>query len=194
MTRRIRIRKGLDIPIAGEPDQRIVPGNTVRRVALCGPDYTGLKPRLLVAEGDAVSLGQPLFEDKRDPAVRYASPGAGTVESINRGPRRVLTIYGTARSRTMRVLWLAEELGLDYTHVPLAHDDPALREDPFLHLNPASAIPTIDDDGFALAESLAENYYYYYYYSSWKQHHACGTPQTLTCDDSWTVAEPLLVL
>jgi glutathione S-transferase len=70
-----------------------------------------------------------------------------------------LTIYGSPRSRTMRTLWVAAELGLTYRHVPLAWDDPALEAPEFLRLNPAGTIPTIVDDGFALAESLAINLY-----------------------------------
>ena len=70
-----------------------------------------------------------------------------------------LTIYGSPRSRTMRVLWIAAELGLEYTHVPLAFDDPALKEPAFLRINPAGAIPAIIGDGFALTESLAINLY-----------------------------------
>jgi len=70
-----------------------------------------------------------------------------------------LTIYGTPRSRTMRVLWMAAELGLDYTHVPLAFDDPALKAEDFRRISPAGVIPAIVDDGFALSESLAINLY-----------------------------------
>lgn len=70
-----------------------------------------------------------------------------------------LTIYGSPRSRTMRVLWTAAELGLSYDHVPLAWDDPALKSPEFLRLNPAGAIPVIVDDGIALAESMAINLY-----------------------------------
>jgi glutathione S-transferase len=71
-----------------------------------------------------------------------------------------LTIYGSPQSRTLRVLWAAAELGLDYVHVPLAFDDPKLKSAEFLKLNPAGAVPTIvDDDGFALSESLAINLY-----------------------------------
>jgi glutathione S-transferase len=70
-----------------------------------------------------------------------------------------LTIHGTPRSRTMRVLWMAAELGLDFTHDPVAFDDPWLKTTDFLRLNPAGAIPTIEDDGFALSESLAINLY-----------------------------------
>ncbi len=70
-----------------------------------------------------------------------------------------LTIYGSPRSRTMRVLWMAMELGLEYTHVPLAFDDPRLKEPDFLRINPAGAVPALMDDGFVLAESLAINLY-----------------------------------
>ena len=70
-----------------------------------------------------------------------------------------LTIYGSPRSRTMRTLWMAEELGLDYEHVPIAWDDPWLKSPEFLRLNPAGTIPTIDHDGFGLGESLAINLY-----------------------------------
>jgi len=90
MIRTIRIRKGLDVPVAGEPEQVVYPGPGVRHVALCGVDYIGLRPRLLVDVGDAVGLGQPLWEDKRDPGVCYGSPGRGTVVAVNRGARRVL--------------------------------------------------------------------------------------------------------
>lgn len=71
----------------------------------------------------------------------------------------VLTIYGTPRSRTMRTLWMVEELGLPYEHVPIGWDDPWLKTPEFLRLNPAGAVPTIDHDGFALGESLAINLY-----------------------------------
>jgi glutathione S-transferase len=66
-----------------------------------------------------------------------------------------LTIYGTTDSRTMRVLWAAHELGLEFTHIPYDVDDPALKQADFLRINPAGAIPAIDDDGFVLGESLA---------------------------------------
>jgi glutathione S-transferase len=59
----------------------------------------------------------------------------------------------------MRTLWAAAELGLAYTHIPLAWDDPALKEAEFLRLNPAGTIPTIADGDFALGESLAINLY-----------------------------------
>lgn len=70
-----------------------------------------------------------------------------------------LTIYGTARSRTARVLWMAKELGLAFEHVPLMMGDAALKQPPFLKVNPAGRVPAINDDGFVMAESLAINLY-----------------------------------
>lgn len=49
-----------------------------------------MKPTMLVGEGDRVSRGQPLFEDKKTPGVLYTAPAGGEVESINRGAKRVL--------------------------------------------------------------------------------------------------------
>lgn len=87
---RITIKKGLDVPIAGKPDPVIADAGDVSSVALLGWDTPGLKPRMAVAVGDRVKLGQTLFIDKRNPDVRYTSPGCGTVSAINRGERRVL--------------------------------------------------------------------------------------------------------
>lgn len=86
----IQIRRGLDLPIAGVPDQATVDSVPVTSVALLGGDYPGLKPNLLVAEGDRVRLGQPLFEDRGTPGVRYTAPACGTVAAIHRGARRRL--------------------------------------------------------------------------------------------------------
>ncbi|MDO9103505.1 MAG: Na(+)-translocating NADH-quinone reductase subunit A [Methylovulum sp.] len=84
------IKKGLDLPITGEPKQIIDQGNAVRSVAVLGMDYVGMKPTMMVSEGDRVKLGQVLFSDKKNPGVLFTSPGAGVVKSINRGAKRVL--------------------------------------------------------------------------------------------------------
>ncbi len=85
----IKITRGLDLPILGAPKQQIENARRVRSVALLGQDYVGMKPTMAVKEGDRVSLGQPLFEDKKTPGVIYTAPGAGVVREINRGERRV---------------------------------------------------------------------------------------------------------
>ncbi len=82
------ITRGLDLPIAGEPEQKIQPGAAVTQVALVGDDYIGMKPTMLVAEGDRVLRGQKLFEDKKKPGVFYTSPVSGTVSAIHRGAKR----------------------------------------------------------------------------------------------------------
>ncbi len=86
----IKIRRGLDLPITGAPQQAIHDAPSVSSVALLGPDYMGMKPTMLVREGERVKLGQALFSDKKIPGVQYTSPGAGVVKAINRGERRML--------------------------------------------------------------------------------------------------------
>ncbi len=82
------IKKGLDLPILGNPEQRIEVAKHVKRVALLGDDYVGMKPTMLVSVGDKVKRGQPVFEDKKTPGVFYTAPAAGTVAEINRGAKR----------------------------------------------------------------------------------------------------------
>ena len=85
------IRKGLNVPISGAPAQQIDSSDpALRSVAVLGPDYNGMKPTMMVSEGDVVSQGQKLFEDKRNPGVFFTSPAAGKVSAIHRGERRVL--------------------------------------------------------------------------------------------------------
>lgn len=86
----IKITKGLDLPIAGQPDQQRVDDIAVTRVAVKGEEYVGLRPSMAVKEGDRVIKGQLLFEDKKIPGVRFTSPACGTVSAIHRGERRVL--------------------------------------------------------------------------------------------------------
>ncbi|MGR9087504.1 MAG: Na(+)-translocating NADH-quinone reductase subunit A [Gammaproteobacteria bacterium] len=84
------IKKGLDLPISGGPRQVIEKGGKVRAVAILGTDYVGMKPTMMVAQGDTVKLGQVLFTDKKNPGVNFTAPGAGTVVAINRGAKRAL--------------------------------------------------------------------------------------------------------
>lgn len=67
----IKITKGLDLPIAGMPLQQISPAPAVKRVALLGEEYVGMRPAMAVKEGDRVKKGQILFEDKRSRRLLY---------------------------------------------------------------------------------------------------------------------------
>ena len=86
----VRIKRGLDIPITGAPEQRIETARAVHHVAVIGFDYHGLKPTMAVQVGDRVQKGQPLFSDKKNPGVQVTAPASGTISAINRGERRVL--------------------------------------------------------------------------------------------------------
>ena len=86
----IKIKRGLDIPIQGAPEQVIEDAPAARSVALVGFDYVGMKPTMAVKEGERVAVGQLLFTDKKTEGVRYTAPASGVVSAINRGARRVL--------------------------------------------------------------------------------------------------------
>ncbi|SPY33959.1 Na(+)-translocating NADH-quinone reductase subunit A [Pasteurella canis] len=86
----ITIKKGLDLPIAGKPEQVIRDGNAITEVALLGEEYVGMRPSMKVREGDFVKKGQVLFEDKKNPGVVFTAPASGTITAINRGAKRVL--------------------------------------------------------------------------------------------------------
>jgi glutathione S-transferase len=70
-----------------------------------------------------------------------------------------LRIYGVARTRAFRALWIAKELGLDYEHIPIDIGDAGARSPEYLAINPNGRLPAIDDGGFGLWESLAITLY-----------------------------------
>lgn len=89
----IRIKRGLNLPISGMPEQLYGTAQPTQSVALLGCDYIGMKPTMLVRQGDRVKLGQPLLCDKKNSAVSYTSPACGVVSAINRGlQRRLLSV------------------------------------------------------------------------------------------------------
>jgi glutathione S-transferase len=71
----------------------------------------------------------------------------------------MLRIHGSARSRAIRTLWMVGELGLAYDHNDLLPRSPGTKTPEYLALNPNARVPTIDDDGFVLTESMAINLY-----------------------------------
>lgn len=85
-----KIKKGLDLPIEGSPIQEIQQGPSVTRVAVLGEEYIGMRPTMFVQVDDVVKKGQDLFEDKKNPGVKFTAPAAGKVIEVNRGAKRVL--------------------------------------------------------------------------------------------------------
>ena len=84
----IKTKKGLDLPISGSPSTEIDSSTAINSIAVLGADYVGLKPTMMVDEGDQVQLGQKLFENKKNPGTYITAPSSGVVKSINRGEKR----------------------------------------------------------------------------------------------------------
>jgi glutathione S-transferase len=101
-----------------------------------------------------------------------------------------LRIYGVARTRAFRALWISEELGLSYEHFPIEIGGGGARSPEFLALNPNGRLPFVVDDGFVLAESLAITLYL-------AKKHATGTLYPVALEDEakawqwsfWAIAE-----
>lgn len=86
----VRVKKGYNLKIVGSPSTASQPAEKPSSLALLPEHIPFVKPRLKVAEGDYVALGQPLIEDKRNPDIQFLSPGAGHIATIRFGPRRVI--------------------------------------------------------------------------------------------------------
>jgi len=71
----------------------------------------------------------------------------------------MLTLYGSARSRGVRTLWMLGELGIPYEHKDYLPRSAETQTPQYRALNPNGRVPTIDDDGFVLSESMAINFY-----------------------------------
>lgn len=86
----ITIKKGLDVPVVGAPQQVIHDGPSIKTVATLGEEFVGMRPTMFVKVGESVKKGQALFEDKKNPGVKFTAQAAGVVKEINRGEKRVL--------------------------------------------------------------------------------------------------------
>jgi Na+-transporting NADH:ubiquinone oxidoreductase subunit A len=84
----IKTKRGLELPIAGAPQQAIEDARPARSVAILGLDSPGLKPTMEVKEGDRVVKGQLVFTDKKSPGIKYTAPASGTVSAIHRAEKR----------------------------------------------------------------------------------------------------------
>lgn len=90
MTRVIRLRRGLDINLAGRAEKTIVASKPDGTFALRPDSFEGIKPKVVVKEGDKVKAGEALFINKAYPNVKFSSPVSGTVNLVERGDRRKL--------------------------------------------------------------------------------------------------------
>lgn len=93
MASRIKIKKGLDIPLMGEPQETLLGEVKSDVQKICPEDFTGVTPKLSVRVGDEVKAGTALMYDRNFPSVKVASPISGVVTEIERGEkRRILNI------------------------------------------------------------------------------------------------------
>ena len=84
----IKTKKGLDLPISGNPSMDVDSSTAINSVAVLGADYVGLKPTMMVDEGDTVYSGQKLLENKKNPGTFIITHSSGVVRSVNRGEKR----------------------------------------------------------------------------------------------------------
>jgi len=84
----IKTKKGLNLPISGNPSTEVDSSTAINSIAVLGSNYVGLKPTMMVDEGNAVLSGQKLFENKRNLGTFVTAPSSGIVKSINRGDKR----------------------------------------------------------------------------------------------------------
>lgn len=88
MSLKIKIRKGVNIKLVGEPTDSVKAEKAASTYAIQPPNFDGLVPKLNVKEGDKVEAGSTLFFDKKMTSIKYASPVSGTVKSVVRGAKR----------------------------------------------------------------------------------------------------------
>lgn len=85
---KFRIKKGLKLPITGEPQESLDLSKESKQIAVLGTDFVGMKPTMQVKVGDDVKTGQVLFSCKKNIGLMFTSPGAGKVTALNRGDKR----------------------------------------------------------------------------------------------------------
>lgn len=90
MAKVIKLRKGLDVKLKGTASLETANVSCPGEYALVPDDFVGVKPKVVVKEGDSVKAGDALFVDKLHPEVKFVSPVSGTVSLVERGDRRKL--------------------------------------------------------------------------------------------------------
>ncbi len=88
MSKAIKIKKGLDIPMQGEAEKILNTSPRSAKYSVCPPDFHGLTPKMLVKEGEKVKAGTPLFFDKYNEKIIFTSPVSGTFSDLVRGEKR----------------------------------------------------------------------------------------------------------
>ncbi len=88
MTNVIKLRKGLNINLAGKAERTKIRLRSNGKYSLQPDSFTGVIPKVIVKEGDRIKAGEALFFDKSHPSVKFSSPVSGIVRQVVRGDRR----------------------------------------------------------------------------------------------------------
>jgi Na+-transporting NADH:ubiquinone oxidoreductase subunit A len=88
MSKTVKLRKGLDIRLLGAANKVKTDVPMPKVVSIKPTDFHGLVPKMLVKEGETVTAGQPIFQDKYEEVIKYVSPVNGTLKAIVRGAKR----------------------------------------------------------------------------------------------------------
>jgi Na+-transporting NADH:ubiquinone oxidoreductase subunit A len=102
MSKVIKLKRGLDIPLKGKAEKVIIKPDLARNFAVKPVDFHGIRPKMMVHADDTVKAGTPLFFDKYNPDVFFTSPVSGKVVAINRGERRKILEVVIKRDDTMK--------------------------------------------------------------------------------------------
>lgn len=174
-----KIQSGYTVPIQGEAKLRIEELPPPNRVGVRPVSFRGIRPKLMVQEGDHVSVGSPLFFDKNHPDLKFGAPGTGNISTINYGPRRVIKeiiieITDTARPKTTEAYDRAAIAGIErealIEHLLAGCMWPYLRQRPFdgvadftvmpkaIFVNCMDTAPLANDPNFSLRNKI-EAYY-----------------------------------
>ena len=88
MSKDVSIKDGANLNLKGLASMELEVANMSLNYALNPDDFFGLIPRMLVKDGDKVSLGQPIFHDKNNESIKIVSPVSGKIQEIVRGAKR----------------------------------------------------------------------------------------------------------
>ena len=154
----ITIKKGLDLPIAGLPQQVIHDGPSIKQVATLGEEFFGMRPTMKVRVGDSVKKGQVIFEDKKNPGVLYTASASGVVSQVNRGAKRAFL------SLVIDVQGNEQETFASFPATELAQLERSVVVDNLvksglwtgLRTRPFSKVPTIDSTPSAIFVSVMD--------------------------------------
>ena len=84
----VRSNRGANLNIKGRAEKILDKTTSSKTFAIKPDDFFGTIPKMLHKEGANLKLGEPIFFSKKNPDIKIVSPVAGTIKSIERGPKR----------------------------------------------------------------------------------------------------------